>query len=327
MARIRKIRPQFFEDPDMAALAFPVRLLFIALWTMCDARGLMAYDVREIRRYAFGYDDVSVSDVEGWLLRLQQDKDGSGRKFVEVYEVDGKQYLRVVNFLRHQVHGKSEWGQMADSIKNGRALPEPLDGPRPWHRHLEKYLRPSKDGPEVDPKPFEDGLRTKKEEGTWKKEHGGGSTRVPPEEDDARKICLRLQALHEAKPQTFAKCPPTIPNIDEVTRALNDLALAETIDDALAELEKHGCPEFWTRGKFGLTALLKHAPKIARGEWHGGAETEEPEMSEAEWRAHDYAVQMQMLAEEKVRARAEREARAKAQAEAEAKAAAKAASP
>lgn len=93
MARIRSIKPEFFDDPDLAACSFPARLLFVGLWVHADRSGRIEYDPRRIKARVFPYDDVNVSVLATELERAAM---------VRLYVAAGRDYLWVVNFEKHQ---------------------------------------------------------------------------------------------------------------------------------------------------------------------------------------------------------------------------------
>ncbi len=93
MARSRNIKPGFFTNEELADLPFAYRLLFIGLWTVCDKDGKCEDRPKKIKMEVFPADDV---DVDAGLCALQS----SG--FIERYEVDGKRYLRVLAWAKHQ---------------------------------------------------------------------------------------------------------------------------------------------------------------------------------------------------------------------------------
>lgn len=73
MARIRSIRPEFWESEDIAGLSRDARLLFIATWTAADDEGLLRWNPAYLKSVAFIYDaDVTVEHVEGLMVELVQ---------------------------------------------------------------------------------------------------------------------------------------------------------------------------------------------------------------------------------------------------------------
>jgi hypothetical protein len=93
--RIRQIKPEFWEDPDIAELPRDIRLLFIGLWNMADEIGQLKDDARLIKRTLFGYDnDVTSVVIEDWLQQLEQHH----QQFV--VRRDGLLFIRT--FQKHQ---------------------------------------------------------------------------------------------------------------------------------------------------------------------------------------------------------------------------------
>lgn len=96
MPRIRSIKPDFFKSEDVSTLPLRARLTWIGLWTQCDDHGRYKDSARLIKGDLWSLDDVSLRDIEEDLSILEK-----GRRLVR-YEVDGKQYLAIVNWHAHQ---------------------------------------------------------------------------------------------------------------------------------------------------------------------------------------------------------------------------------
>lgn len=94
MARIRSIKPEFWQDELVATLPRDIRLLFIGLWTMADDEGRFRANPRFVQAQVFPYD--SDIDVAGALRQLE----GIGR--VQLYEADGQLFGWVRKFSEHQ---------------------------------------------------------------------------------------------------------------------------------------------------------------------------------------------------------------------------------
>lgn len=78
MARIRSIRPEFWDDEEIALLTRDARLLFIACKNMADDEGLLRWTAPYLKANAFMYDDdITVKDVE----RLMGEIAGGGFVF------------------------------------------------------------------------------------------------------------------------------------------------------------------------------------------------------------------------------------------------------
>ena len=93
MARIRTIKPDFFVDDEIANLRPLTRILFIGLWTLADRDGRLEDRPPKIQVQLLPYDRVSVD-------RLLDELDAED--FVIRYSVDGKDYIQIRSFERHQ---------------------------------------------------------------------------------------------------------------------------------------------------------------------------------------------------------------------------------
>lgn len=93
MARIRQVKPELFDDPDIGALPIEARWLFIGLLTQADRRGRLIDDPRRLKARLFPYDNI---DVDAALTAL------ATAGFVARYEVDGRRYVQVRSFEKHQ---------------------------------------------------------------------------------------------------------------------------------------------------------------------------------------------------------------------------------
>lgn len=93
MARARNIKPGFFTNDELAECAPVARLLFVGLWCLADREGRLENRPKKIKAELFPYDDV---DASVYISELVE------HGFLVEYEVDGKKYLEVVNFHKHQ---------------------------------------------------------------------------------------------------------------------------------------------------------------------------------------------------------------------------------
>jgi hypothetical protein len=93
MARIRTIKPEFFTDEKLAELSYPARIAFQGLWTQADKEGRLEDRPKFLKVQILPYDN------EDFDALLQTLADGD---FIKRYEVDGKRYIEIVNFVKHQ---------------------------------------------------------------------------------------------------------------------------------------------------------------------------------------------------------------------------------
>lgn len=91
--RSRNIKPGFFENEDLAEIHWTGRIIFQALWCLADREGRLEDRPKRIAKKALPYDDA---DGEAMLQALHD------RGFIVRYEVDGCNYIQVLNFLKHQ---------------------------------------------------------------------------------------------------------------------------------------------------------------------------------------------------------------------------------
>jgi hypothetical protein len=99
MARARNIKPGFFRNADLVELSFEARLLFIGIWTLADRAGRLEDRPKQIKMELFPADNM---DCDGCIQSL------ANIGMVKRYEVDGKRYLQVTNFAKHQSPHRDE---------------------------------------------------------------------------------------------------------------------------------------------------------------------------------------------------------------------------
>ena len=93
MARIRTVKPEFWSDDRLSDCSYAARLLFIATWNFADDAGGLDRSAKQLKAQAFPYDKLNVEPLIQELL---------GAGCLLEYEVDGKKYLHIKNFRKHQ---------------------------------------------------------------------------------------------------------------------------------------------------------------------------------------------------------------------------------
>lgn len=99
MPRARNIKPAFFSNEDLVELPFAARLLFIGLWTLADKKGRLEDRPKKIKMELLPCDDVDVDDM---LSQLES------YGFLHRYLTEGKRYIQITNFEKHQSPHKTE---------------------------------------------------------------------------------------------------------------------------------------------------------------------------------------------------------------------------
>lgn len=88
------IKPEFFDDPDIADLSMAARLCFIGLWTQADRDGRLVDDVRRLKARLFPYDNVDLDALAAELV--------AKRMIVRYLGSDSKHYICIPKFAKHQ---------------------------------------------------------------------------------------------------------------------------------------------------------------------------------------------------------------------------------
>lgn len=71
MARIRTIKPEFWEDEKIGKLPIPCRLFFIGCWNFADDYGVIKGNAALLKSQIFPYDEnLRVSEIKKWLNAL-----------------------------------------------------------------------------------------------------------------------------------------------------------------------------------------------------------------------------------------------------------------
>jgi len=93
MARIRTVKPEFWTDEKIVTISPLARLVFIGLWNFVDDHGRAPCSPARMKMQILPADPA---DFPQLLAEL------SGIGLVTVYTVDGKQFLQVNGFEKHQ---------------------------------------------------------------------------------------------------------------------------------------------------------------------------------------------------------------------------------
>lgn len=108
MARIRTIKPEFWEDEKVGRLPIPCRLFFIGCWNFADDYGVIKGNPALLKSQIFPYDEnLRVSEVKKWLNALVE-----ARMLIPIILDDANQrpaeesYYVIRTFRSHQVLDK-----------------------------------------------------------------------------------------------------------------------------------------------------------------------------------------------------------------------------
>lgn len=128
MARIRTVKPEFWDHPKVARVCRDARLFFLGLLNEADDEGRLRYSAKRLAGVLFGSDDdVGPAEIDGWTAELVRER------LVQHYEVDGAALLFVIGFTEHQRVSHPTPSRLPDPpetfANDSGATPEPLAQP------------------------------------------------------------------------------------------------------------------------------------------------------------------------------------------------------
>lgn len=123
MARIRYLKPDFFEDEHLAQLPFVHRLTYAGLWCLADKAGRLEDSPVKIKARLFS------SDLSTINKKIDIDKileDLTHKPFIVRYEAENKKYIEIINFLKHQRPHHTEKNSEIPPFNGEITVKEPL---------------------------------------------------------------------------------------------------------------------------------------------------------------------------------------------------------
>lgn len=90
---MRDIKPGFYLNEELAECSCWARLIFPGLWMLADREGRLEYRPKRIKAELLPYDGEDMAALIGEL---------EAHGLVKKYEVEGKKYLWIPSFSRHQ---------------------------------------------------------------------------------------------------------------------------------------------------------------------------------------------------------------------------------
>jgi hypothetical protein len=94
--RIRTIRPEFWESPQVGSLCTSARLTFIGLWNLADREGRLKDRPEHIAIKLFPYDRLKPARLDAWLGELTR------AGLIVRYRHGGERYIAIPTWRRHQ---------------------------------------------------------------------------------------------------------------------------------------------------------------------------------------------------------------------------------
>ena len=100
MARIRTIKPKFWDDTKIGRISRDARLLYMGLWSFSDDIGVVIGDTIWLKSKIFPYDQIQVQQFEKWMNELVTNG------FICLLSYKEERFIYLPNFTRHQVINK-----------------------------------------------------------------------------------------------------------------------------------------------------------------------------------------------------------------------------
>lgn len=97
MARIRTVKPEFWQDETIGELSAKARLLFLCSLNLADDEGLLSWNSAFLRAQAFMFDDVTLEEMESCMKELSE-----SQIIFEYQDQKNKKYGWIINFRKHQ---------------------------------------------------------------------------------------------------------------------------------------------------------------------------------------------------------------------------------
>lgn len=111
MARIRTVKPEFWDDEKMARLSLQSNLLFIGMWNFCDDTGVIRSGVSWIKSKVFPHrEDLRVQDVTIWIQELEN------ARLVVPFQFNDEGYYLIRTFSVHQRIDKPQPSKIPVSV-------------------------------------------------------------------------------------------------------------------------------------------------------------------------------------------------------------------
>ena len=94
----RQIKGNFWSDPDLVCeLTRDQRMFFLGITQLAEDSGCLEYDPRSMKIILYPADnDITPDDLKEWTEKIIE----MGK--IVTYEVEGKKYLFIKNFHKHQ---------------------------------------------------------------------------------------------------------------------------------------------------------------------------------------------------------------------------------
>lgn len=228
MARIRSIHPAIFTDETFVTLSHPAKLFWIGLWCEADDQGVFGWKPLSLHmRLA----PTSNDDVASLLDEL------AAANCVRRFEVDGRPYGVVRNFVRHQRPKRPrDYHPLPDELRGYAGFKE--DGSRPdattGRKRFDAEERDSRSTSERVPNMSETGSGNRSQMETETETYSSvpNGTGLPAPADTPAVTALPVDWRERLFRQGLASVRQLTGKPDGAARALLGRWLRDALDDA-----------------------------------------------------------------------------------------------
>ena len=155
MARIRTIKPEFWEDEHVSHLPIACRLFYIGCWNFADDQGVFKGNPTFLKSRIFPYDDdIDSAEIVSHLQKLEENN------MIIRFSFERDNYYVIRRFLKHQVIDKRYF----KSAVPQELVAEILGHPSPTNGVAVDARRELAETPGQERKGSGDGLENKKNE-------------------------------------------------------------------------------------------------------------------------------------------------------------------
>lgn len=145
MARIRTIKPEFWEDEKIAALSYPCRLFYIATWNIADDNGVFRANPLMLKAKIFPFDDhLRLDIVKNWLDALTK-----ARMIVPISH-ENESYYVIRTFRSHQKIDRRYAKPLIEDAVLDKIMKEVLDESEYCSPQIEEELSEGKNSRYMD---------------------------------------------------------------------------------------------------------------------------------------------------------------------------------
>ena len=106
MARIRTIKPKFWDDAKIGKISRDARLLYVGMWTFCDDAGTIIADPIWLKSKIFPYDQIQLQQFNKFCKELLING------FISLFSYKEEEFYYLPNFSRHQVINRPNFEEL-----------------------------------------------------------------------------------------------------------------------------------------------------------------------------------------------------------------------